>query len=243
MELTQKIDRAGDLIKSAVRIHSPATMATAFGLEGMVILDMMDRLGLEIGLFTIDTGRLPEETHAFMDIVRARYERPIRVFSPEPAQVEEFVMAHGMNAFYQSVALRKRCCEVRKIEPLRRALAGKKLWITGLRKEQSVTRTDIEALAYDEVNGLMKLNPVADWSEADLWAYAERFDVPTHPLHKQGFPSIGCAPCTRAIQPGEDARAGRWWWEEPESKECGLHFDPTGKLIRTKLEKGEGEMV
>lgn len=243
MELTQKIDRTLDVVQSAVRTYSPATMATAFGLEGMVILDMIERIGLEIDVFTLDTGRLPEETYAFMDVVRARYERPVRVFFPEPAQVEEFVLAHGMNAFYRSVALRKRCCEVRKIEPLRRALAGKKLWITGLRKEQSVTRADIEALAYDEVNGLMKLNPVADWSEADLWNYVKRFDVPTHPLHDRGFPSIGCAPCTRAIQAGEDARAGRWWWEEPESKECGLHLDPTGKLVRAKLMKGEGEMV
>ncbi len=243
MELTQKIIRTVDLIQSAVRAHAPATMATAFGLEGMVILDMIARIGLDIDVFTLDTGRLPEETHAFMDVVRARYKRPVRVFFPQPALVEEFVLAHGMNAFYQSVALRKGCCEVRKIEPLRRALAGKKLWITGLRKEQSVTRTDIEALAYDEVNGLMKLNPVAEWSEGELWDYVKRFDVPTHPMHSRGFPSIGCAPCTRAIQPGEDSRAGRWWWEEPESKECGLHFDPTGKLVRANLLKGEGEMV
>ncbi|MFN0315788.1 MAG: phosphoadenylyl-sulfate reductase [Burkholderiales bacterium] len=243
MELTKKIADTLDLIQSAIRTHSPATMATAFGLEGMVILDMIDRAGLEIEIFTLDTGRLPEETYSFMDVVRARYKRPVRVLFPQPAQVEEFVEAHGINGFYRSVDLRKRCCEVRKIEPLRRALAGKKLWITGLRKEQSVTRTDIEALAYDEMNGLMKLNPVADWAEADLWAYAKQFDVPTHPLHKQGYPSIGCAPCTRAIQPGEDARAGRWWWEEPESKECGLHFDPTGKLVRAKVVKGEGEMV
>jgi phosphoadenosine phosphosulfate reductase len=147
--------------------------------------------------------------------------------------VEAFVAAHGVNAFYDSIELRKRCCEIRKLVPLRRALKGKRLWITGLRREQSVTRAEVAVLAHDDANGLMKLNPLADWSEEDVWAYVENFDVPTNLLHRRGYPSIGCAPCTRAVQPGEDPRAGRWWWEQAASRECGLHMDPQGRLVRT----------
>jgi len=243
MGLNKKIDHAKALITDALNTYSPATLATAFGVEGMVILDIVDRLGLDLEIFTIDTGRLPEETLALMDETRKRYQRPINVYFPQAALVEDYVRSYGVNAFYESVELRKRCCEIRKIEPLRRALSGKKLWITGLRKEQSVTRSDVTPLSYDQVNGLMKLNPVVDWEQTDLWAYVERSSVPVNALHKRGFPSIGCAPCTRAIQPGEDARAGRWWWETPESKECGLHFDPTGKLVRSKAPEERGEFV
>jgi phosphoadenosine phosphosulfate reductase len=220
----------------AVRTHTPATFASSFGAEDMVILDLIHQLHLDVEIFTLDTGRLHPETHDLIARAQHVYRLPIRVLSPDAARLEAFVVQHGINAFYDSVELRKRCCGLRKLEPLKRALQGKALWITGLRREQSVTRTDVELLAFDQANGLMKLNPLADWSEAEVWAYVHRYDIPTNALHQRGFPSIGCAPCTRAIAPGEGTRAGRWWWEEPESKECGLHVDENGRLVRAAKE-------
>ena len=157
-----------------------------------------------------------------------------RVFAPQAAALQAFTTAEGVNPFYRSIELRKRCCEIRKTEPLGRALAGRGLWITGLRRQQSVTRADLDLLVRDEARGLMKLNPLADWLEDDVWAYVDENDVPTNALHGQGFPSIGCAPCTRAVTPGEDARAGRWWWEQAETRECGLHMTPDGRLVRSR---------
>jgi phosphoadenosine phosphosulfate reductase len=152
---------------------------------------------------------------------------------PNSAELEPFVVEHGVDAFYDSVELRKRCCAIRKVAPLRRALEGKRLWITGLRRGQSVTRSDFALLAYDSDNGLFKLNPLVDWSTAEVFDYLQRFDVPSNSLHAQGYPSIGCAPCTRAVKPGDDERSGRWWWEEAESRECGLHVDSQGRLVRS----------
>ena len=235
MSLDARIAEASARLQEAVAVHAPAAFASSFGAEDMVLLDLIDGLGLEVDVFTLDTGRLPEETHDLIARARRDYRRPIRVLFPDAAQVEAFVAAHGGNAFYDSIELRKRCCEIRKLIPLRRALQGKRLWITGLRREQSVTRADVAVLAHDAANGLMKLNPLADWSEQDVWGYVERFDVPTNQLHRRGYPSIGCAPCTRAVQPGEDPRAGRWWWEQPTSRECGLHVDPQGRLVRTAV--------
>jgi phosphoadenosine phosphosulfate reductase len=232
MTLDVRIAEASRQLRDAVAAHAPAAFASSFGVEDMVILDLIHGLGLEVEVFTLDTGRLHEETHALIAQAREHYGRPIRVLFPEAAQVEAFVAEHGDNAFYRSIALRKACCEIRKLVPLRRALQGKRLWIAGLRREQSVTRADVQVLARDETFGLMKLNPLADWSEAEVWEYARRFGVPTNPLHQRGFPSIGCAPCTRAVQPGEDPRAGRWWWEQPDTRECGLHMDPQGRLVR-----------
>jgi phosphoadenosine phosphosulfate reductase len=234
MNLELRIAQASERLRGAVEAHSPATFASSMGAEDMVILDLLERLALGVEAFTLDTGRLPEETHALLAQARQRYARPIRVLYPDAAALEAFVAEHGSNAFYQSIALRKHCCEVRKLEPLHRALLGKRLWITGLRREQSVTRADVAILAQDPANGLLKLNPLADWSRAEVWAYVERFDVPTNALHARGYPSIGCAPCTRAVAPGEDERAGRWWWEQPESRECGLHVDPQGRLVRSR---------
>ena len=219
-------------LHEAIAAYTPASFASSFGAEDMVVLDLLHRLELDVDVFTLDTGRLPQETHDLIAVARARYGRPIRLQSPDAEELEEFVAAHGSNAFYDSIELRKRCCEIRKLVPLRRALQGKRLWITGLRREQSVTRADVAVLAQDAANGLMKLNPLADWSEQEVWAYVEKFDVPTNRLHRLGYPSIGCAPCTRAVQPGEDPRAGRWWWEQPTSRECGLHVDPQGRLVR-----------
>jgi phosphoadenosine phosphosulfate reductase len=233
----ERIAMAAGRIREAVIAFPPAAFASSFGAEDMVILDLLHRLALEVEVFTLDTGRLPEETHALFAAVRARYGAEIRVLHPDAGELDAFVAAHGSNAFYNSIALRKRCCEIRKTHPLRRALQGKRLWITGLRREQSVTRADVPVLAHDEAHGLMKLNPLAEWSDAEVWAYLRRFDVPVNALHARGFPSIGCAPCTRAVQPGEDARAGRWWWEQPATRECGLHMDPQGRLVRAVEEK------
>lgn len=214
----------------ATREHAPATFSCSFGLEDMVVLDLIARHRLPAEIFTIDTGRLPEETHALMTIARDRYEREIRVLFPRADDVEALVRRDGPNGFYRGLDARKACCAVRKVEPLRRALAGRRLWITGLRREQSVTRSGVEVLAVDPTWGLFKLNPLADWSEAQVLDYIARNDVPVNPLHARGYPSIGCAPCTRAVAAGEDPRAGRWWWESAELKECGLHADPSGRL-------------
>jgi phosphoadenosine phosphosulfate reductase len=232
MSLDRLVAEASRRVLESVAAYSPATFASSFGAEDMVLLDLVHRLGTDIEIFTLDTGRLHQETHDLIARAQQVYRLPVRVLSPEAAELELFVTQHGINAFYDSVELRKRCCAIRKLAPLRRALQGKALWITGLRREQSVTRTDVEVLAFDMANGLMKLNPLADWSEADVWAYVHRYDVPTSALHARGYPSIGCAPCTRAVKPGEDARAGRWWWEQPASRECGLHVDEQGRLVR-----------
>jgi phosphoadenosine phosphosulfate reductase len=232
MTLDTRIAEASRQLLEAVAAHAPAAFASSFGVEDMVILDLVHSLALEVEVFTLDTGRLHEETHALIAQARQHYGRTIRVLSPDATEIEAFVAEHGNNAFYDGIALRKRCCEIRKLAPLRRALQGKRLWITGLRREQSVTRAEVEVLARDESFGLMKLNPLADWTEAQVWEYARGFQVPTNALHQRGFPSIGCAPCTRAVQPGQDARAGRWWWEQAETRECGLHVDPHGRLVR-----------
>lgn len=199
------------------------TFANSFGAEDMVLTDLILQAKLPIEIFSLDTGRLPAETYTLIGEVEKRYGVKLKIYFPDADAVEQFVRTHGINAFYDSVELRKACCGVRKMEPLRRALAGKKAWITGLRAAQSVTRTGMAAREFDEGNGLEKLNPLLDWSEAEVWAYIRLFDVPYNALHDQFYPSIGCAPCTRAIAVGEDVRAGRWWWEDPTTKECGLH--------------------
>jgi phosphoadenosine phosphosulfate reductase len=232
MSLDQRIAEASERLLDSVGAHSPASFASSFGAEDMVLLDLIHRLHVDLEIFTLDTGRLHQETHDLIARAHQVYRLPIRVLSPDAAELEAFVAAHGVNAFYDSVELRKRCCAIRKLGPLRRALLGKALWITGLRRTQSVTRGDVEVLAFDAANGLMKLNPLADWSESDVSAYVHRYDVPVNVLHARGYPSIGCAPCTRAVRPDEDARAGRWWWEQPTSRECGLHIDESGKLVR-----------
>lgn len=227
-------EAAIDALARQVDRHRPAVFTTSFGVEDMVLLDLIDQAGVDVALATLDTGRLHQETYALMDEARDRYQRPLRVYSPRADHLEAFLSAEGVNPFYRSIALRKRCCEIRKTEPLARALAGHGLWITGLRRAQSVTRAELDLIAPDATHGLMKLNPLVDWLEDDVWAYVEQHDVPTNALHQQGYPSIGCAPCTRPITVGEDARAGRWWWENPETRECGLHMTPDGKLVRSR---------
>lgn len=203
------------------------TFANSFGAEDMVLTDLILGGKLPIEIFSLDTGRLPAETYTLMGAVEQRYGTKLKVFFPDATAVEQFVRSEGINAFYDSVELRKACCGIRKMEPLRRALAGKKAWVTGLRAAQSVTRTGLALREFDTANGLEKFNPLSDWTEAEVWAYIRINEVPYNALHDQFYPSIGCAPCTRAIALGEDIRAGRWWWEDPASKECGLHVKKT----------------
>lgn len=215
------------------REFTPAAFASSLAAEDMVLTDMILRARLPISIFTLETGRLHQETLGMIDRIREIYEVDVELFRPEPAAIDAYVQQHGLNAFYDSVDLRKECCRIRKVEPLRRALAGKKAWVTGQRRAQSTTRAALAVQEDDEVHGMQKFNPLADWSEDDVWNYLRNNQVPYNPLHDKGYPSIGCEPCTRAIQPGEDVRAGRWWWENPESKECGLHV-VDGKLVRIK---------
>ena len=201
-------------------------LSASFGSpDGMVLLDMMCQLDpRRTRVFTIDTGRVPQETHNLIDRVRERYEVEVEVYFPDPERVQKMVRTHGMNLFYDSVEKRKLCCGVRKVEPLQRALADLDAWISGLRPEQSVTRTEVTAVEIDEVHdGRIKLNPLARWTKDDVWAYVRKHAVPVNALHAKGYPSVGCAPCSRAIREGEDERAGRWWWEQPENRECGIH--------------------
>jgi phosphoadenosine phosphosulfate reductase len=198
-------------------------LASSFSVEDMVLTDLIDRHKLAIGIFTLDTGRLPEETYTLMQQTRARYRTPVAVYAPQAAAVEAYVAANGPNAFYDSVELRQSCCAIRKVEPLKRALAGKQGWVTGQRRQHSVTRRDLPLREWDADNAMHKFNPLAAWSNEDVWAYVKANDVPYNALHDRGYASIGCGPCTRAITVGEDIRAGRWWWENPETKECGLH--------------------
>lgn len=223
VSLDRRIERAGIALSDIAAHFGPAAFGTSYGAEDMVLLDLIERAALSIEVFTLDTGRLPEETYALMQSVRERYRLKVRVYYPDANQVEDYVRINGINGFYDSVAQRKDCCHVRKVEPLTRALKDKQAWITGLRREQASTRATLAASEHDPVHRLTKFNPLANWTLDDVWNYLKRFEVPYNALHDRGYPSIGCAPCTRAVKPGEDVRAGRWWWEAADGKECGLH--------------------
>lgn len=221
---------------SLVRIareFAPAVFASSLAAEDMVLTDLILRDKLAIGIFSLETGRLHAQTLGMIEKIKQVYDYDLALFRPEPAAVDAYVQQNGLNAFYDSVDLRKECCRIRKVEPLQRALAGNKAWVTGQRRAQSNTRAELAIEEHDAAHGMSKFNPLADWSEDDVWRYIRSNDVPYNPLHDQGYPSIGCEPCTRAIAPGEDVRAGRWWWENPDTKECGLHL-VDGKLIRIK---------
>jgi phosphoadenosine phosphosulfate reductase len=189
----------------------------------MVLTDIILREGLPSEIFSLDTGRLPTETYDLIAEVEKTYATRLKVLFPRSDAVESYVQTHGINAFYESIDLRKACCHMRKVEPLQRALADKQAWVTGMRAEQATTRASLPTREYDAGNKLEKFNPLSDWTEQEVWAYIRMFNVPYNALHDQFYPSIGCAPCTRAVAMGEDVRAGRWWWEDPTSKECGLH--------------------
>ena len=221
--MQQKIDQVIAVLRQAVNDFHPVCFANSLGAEDMVLTDLIAKHQMNIEMFSLDTGRLPQATYDLMQEVSDRYSVPLKVYFPDSAAVEKYVAQNGVNGFYGSVESRKSCCFARKVEPLRRALRGKKAWITGLRRDQAVTRGSLEVSAFDADFGLQKFNPLLEWSNKDVWAYIRQYDVPYNKLHDQFYPSLGCAPCTRSITPGEDIRAGRWWWENPEDKECGLH--------------------
>jgi phosphoadenosine phosphosulfate reductase len=213
------------------------SFASSLGMEDMVLTDVIARHQLPIDIFTLDTGRLPEETHSLLAHVTEHYAPlKIRVIAPEAQTIESLVASNGINGFYKSLEARKACCAARKIEPLKRALAGAQAWITGLRHEQSEARTAHTFQTVDPLTGLDKYNPLLEWNSEAVQDYLDHHHVPVNALHAQGYPSIGCAPCTRAVQPHEHPRAGRWWWEEPQlaGQECGLHVNEEGVLVRSK---------
>lgn len=212
------------LLASIDKNYAPVVFANSFGAEDMVLTDLIGKYFSNIDMFTLDTGRLPEETYSLVKEVEDRYSINVRIYFPESAAVEKYTAQNGPNGFYNSIDARKACCHIRKVEPLKRALSGKGAWVTGLRRDQAPTRKDIGESEFDIDNGLQKINPLLNWNLSDVWAYLKEFNVPYNALHDKGYTSIGCAPCTRAITPGEDVRAGRWWWENPETKECGLHL-------------------
>lgn len=214
-----------------------AVFASSLGAEDQVLLDMISRLELDLPVFTLDTGRLFRETYELIETTQQRYGRSIKLFFPQAAAVEHMVEEHGVNLFHTSAELRKQCCQVRKLEPLARALAPYEAWVCGLRREQTESRADVPVVGPDG-KGRLKISPLANWSNDQVWDYIRTHDVPYNPLHDQGFLSIGCACCTRAVAPGEPARAGRWWWEEDGHKECGLHF-VDGKLVRRGPSAGD----
>ena len=200
--------------------------ASSLGEEDQVITDMISKVAPKLEIFTLDTGRLHQETYDLLAKTQKRYNLNFKIMFPDAKAVEEMVRAKGINLFYESVDNRKLCCHIRKVEPLGRALKNVDAWITGLRRQQSVTRTDTQSFEWDEANQKIKINPLVDWTLDDVHAYIKENKVDVNPLHAEGFVSIGCAPCTRAIKPGEDIRAGRWWWENPDNKECGIHNNP-----------------
>ena len=205
------------------RQHSPAVLANSLSAEDMVLTDAIARLRLPIGIFVLDTGRLHADTLDLVEIIQERYGIAVDVYEPRTMAVQAYVQVYGRNAFYQSLELRRSCCDIRKVEPLKRALAGKRAWITGQRREHSIERSQLAEREFDIAHGLVKFNPLASWNEKQVWDYIGEHDVPYNRLYEQGYRSIGCAPCTRPVLPGEGVRAGRWWWEAAEHKECGLH--------------------
>lgn len=224
---------AQDILSWAAATYGDALgIATSFQKEGMVILDMASRLLSPIQVFTVDTGRLPEETYQMVETVKEHYGIAVELLFPEPADVERMVTRHGPNLFYRSLEARRLCCEIRKVRPLERKLRQLRAWATGLRREQAETRAEVAKA--ERVDGRIKISPLADWTAAHVDQYLAENRVPVHPLYARGYSSIGCAPCTRALEPGESGRAGRWWWEEDSPKECGIHFRPDGQVIQLR---------
>ncbi len=222
---------AEDVLRWALGLFHPRiAFASSFGAEDVVIIDMLMKIRSDARIFTLDTGRLNQETYDVMDAIRERYNANIEVHFPDAKEVEDMVNRYGMNLFYHSVELRKLCCEIRKVKPLNRALQGLDAWITGLRREQADTRARIAKVEIDaQHDSIVKLNPIADWTWDMVWDYIRKNNIPYNRLHDNGYPSIGCEPCTRAVKPGEHFRAGRWWWEQTAHKECGLHLNPLNK--------------
>lgn len=219
---------AESLLRWAIaRYHPDLVLSCSFGApEGLVILDLLQRIEPASRVFMLDTGRLPQATHDLVDRVRDRYGIRVEVVFPDPRAIQEMVRRHGQNLFYETVEKRQLCCRLRKVEPMKRYFAesGIRAWVAGLRREQGVTRRDAPKVEIDAAHGgIVKVNPLADWTHEQVWAYVRDHNVPVNRLHREGYPSVGCEPCSRAIQPGEDVRAGRWWWENADTKECGIH--------------------
>jgi len=210
------------LLQEAVQRFGRVVYATSLGPEGAVLTDLIFASVPQIDIFTVDTGRLPESTLELLERIERRYGRRIRVVFPDAQRVQNYVADHGINGFYNGLAQRQACCHIRKVEPFQRAISGYNAWVSGVRREQSAARGAVQPLEWDGRYRLQKVNPLLEWTERDVWDYIRREKLPYNPLHDAGYPSIGCAPCTRAVQPGQDSRAGRWWWEDPESRECGL---------------------
>ncbi len=217
---------------AATQFDQQVAFASSLGAEDQVISHFISQVSPGLRIFTLDTGRLFPETYELIETTEGRYNIKIQIFAPSSAEVESMVSMHGVNLFYRSMDFRKLCCSVRKIHPLGRALAGMNAWICGLRRDQALTRQSLRVVEWDDQNNLYKINPLWNWSEKEVWDFIREWNVPYNPLHDRGFLSIGCSCCTRAVSPGEDIRAGRWWWENPEHKECGLHLKD-GKLIRS----------
>lgn len=212
------------VLRWAFESYSRVAIVASFQAESSVIIDIASRIRHDVRVLTLDTGRLPQETHDMLDTVRDRYGIEVEVITPDPSDVQEIVAAHGIDLFYTSVENRRLCCEVRKTRPLGRALENLDAWITGIRRDQGPTRAGTQVVGVDDQHGgIAKIAPLADWSRAQVWDYIRKNDLPYHSLYDRGYTSIGCAPCTRPTAIGEDERAGRWWWEQDEKKECGLH--------------------
>lgn len=226
-ELSEEVRaRAASTVKqlrAAVAEYKQVVYANSLGSESMVLTDLIWSEVPEIEIFSIDTGRLYPETYDLIDRLQQRYGRALRIYYPDTARTENWVAENGINGFREGLEQRRGCCGIRKIEPFRRALVGAGAWVTGIRRGQSASRALAASVEWDGEYGLHKISPLLDWSEKDVWSYIRKKRLPYNTLHDIGFPSIGCAPCTRAVQPGEDARAGRWWWERADSRECGLH--------------------
>lgn len=216
------------------QFHPRLSLASSFGAEDVVLIDMLARIRPDARVFSLDTGRLPGETYDVIAAIAKKYPQlQLQIMFPQAETVQKMVQEHGINLFYDSVENRKLCCHVRKVEPLNRALQGLDAWITGLRRDQTENRSQMAVVELDSVRGIAKINPLIDWTNEQVWAYIRENHVPYNALHDRNYPSLGCAPCTRAIEPGEDLRAGRWWWEQ-SNQECGLHVDAEGNLVREK---------
>ena len=223
LELEQKAVAVRERLAAAVEAYGRVVYSNSLGAEAMVLTDIIWSHFPAIDIFTIDTGRLPEETYELMGRLQGRYKRTLRVVYPDARALEALVSEQGVNGFYNSLDARVACCQIRKVEPFKRAIAGYGAWVTGLRHEQSATRSRAQPVEWDAANGLHKVSPILEWTEEQIWQYIRARKLPYNSLHDRQYPSIGCSPCTRASQPGESRRAGRWWWEQPESRECGLH--------------------
>lgn len=226
-QLNEKLKTPQDVLKWALdNLHPKLAMASSFGAEDVVVIDMMMKINPKARVFTLDTGRLNQETYDVMDEIRNKYNMNIEVMFPDSNEVEQMVRVNGMNLFYQSMGNRKLCCGIRKVHPLKKMLSTVDGWITGLRADQTEVRSSVQMIEIDpQHNGIIKVNPIIEWTWEQTWDYIKNNNIPYNKLHDKGYPSIGCEPCTRAIKPGEPLRAGRWWWETDPQKECGLHAD------------------